>query len=212
MPAMPSNVLSTRRFLPGTTGWTASDLDDPAVERAWLRGSYEIVEGVLTTMPPAYFAGGNATVNLTLLLKEYSKRQKLRWRFATEADIEVDELRVPRADAVMLTPRDARRQDAAAKARGKADPQRVRILVPPTLIIESVSPGHELHDRRTKKAWYAEFGVPHYWIVDAYEKTLECFRLDGAKYQLDAKGNGDQNIKRVAFAGLTIPLRGVWEE
>jgi hypothetical protein len=45
-------ALVARPFLPGTTGWTASDLDDPAIERGWIRGSYEIVEGVLTTMPP----------------------------------------------------------------------------------------------------------------------------------------------------------------
>ena len=50
---------SSKPFEPGTTGWTASDLDDPAIEREWFRGRYEIVEGVLTKMPPAYFTGGD---------------------------------------------------------------------------------------------------------------------------------------------------------
>lgn len=202
----------TRRFEPGTTGWTASDLDDPAIEREWFRGAYEIVEGVLTTMPPAYFAGGNATANLIVLLTAYSRKNRLRWKVATEADIEVDELRVPRADTVILTPKDIKRQDELAKGRGRADPRRVRLLVPPTLIIESISPGHELHDERTKKAWYAEFGVPHYWIANAYQQTLECFRLDGGKYRLDAKGKGHQIIKRVGFPGLAIPLKEIWDD
>ena len=125
----------TRPFKPGTTGWTASDLDDPQIEREWFKGHYEIVEGVLTTMPPAYFAGGNAAANLIFLLKAHSKSQKLGWRFATETDIVIDDLRVPRVDAVMLTPSDAKRQEQAARAMGKVDPKRVRILVPPTLII-----------------------------------------------------------------------------
>lgn len=48
---------SSRPFEPGTTGWTVHDLDDPEIERQWFEGRYEIVEGVLTKMPPAYFTG-----------------------------------------------------------------------------------------------------------------------------------------------------------
>jgi Uma2 family endonuclease len=87
----------------------------------------------------------------------------------------------------------------------------VRILIPPTLIIESVSPGHELHDRRTKKSWYAGFGVAHYWIVDAYARTLDCFRLDAGQYVLHAKGKDAQVLKRLPFPDLVIPLRELWE-
>jgi Uma2 family endonuclease len=201
----------TRPFKPGTTGWTASDLDDPAIERQWVKGNYEIVEGVLTTMPPAYFAGGNAVANLIYLLKAHSKAAQLGWRFATEADIVIDPLRVPRVDAVMLTSGDAKKQEQAARASGKVDPKRVRILVPPTLIIESISPGHELHDTRTKKAWYCEFGAPNYWIVDAYKKTFECFSLNGKKYSLQTKGKENQTLKRLSFSDLVIPLQEVWE-
>ena len=41
-----------KRFVAGTLGWTADDLDDPRIERLWDQGRYEIVEGVLTQMPP----------------------------------------------------------------------------------------------------------------------------------------------------------------
>ena len=53
-----------RRFEPGTTGWSADDLDDPEIERLWFQGAYEIVEGVLTKMPPAYFDGSIAVQRL----------------------------------------------------------------------------------------------------------------------------------------------------
>jgi Uma2 family endonuclease len=202
---------STRPFEPGTLGWVASDLDDPAIAREWFKGSYEIVEGVLTTMPPAYFAGGNAAANLMFMLQSHSKEYKLGWRFAAEADIVVDEIRVPRADVVMLTHEDAKKQDAAARAAGNPDPKCVRILIPPTLIIESVSREHELHDRRTKKSWYGGFGVAHYWIVDACAKTLDCFRLDGAQYIVHAKGKDEQILEGLPFPELVIPLRELWE-
>jgi Uma2 family endonuclease len=204
-------LTAIRPFKPGTTGWTASDLDDPAIERKWFEGHYEIIEGVLTTMPPAYFAGGNAAANLIYVLKSHSRANGLGWRFATEADIVIDELRVPRVDGVMLTPGDSKTQERAARASGKVDSKRVRILVPPTLVIESVSPGHELHDTRTKKAWYCEFGVPNYWIVDAYRKTMDCFVLSGKRYAVQSKGKKNQVLKDLAFSGLEIPLQEIWE-
>jgi Uma2 family endonuclease len=197
---------------PGTMGWTASDLDDPAVERAWFNGRYEILQGVLTIMPPAYFTGGSAPLNLLTLLKAFVKARGMGERMAMEVDIIIDEQRVLRADAVLLTPDDQRRQEAAARAANRPDLRRTRILIPPTLILESISPGHERHDRETKRRWYAEFGVPHYWIVDAYRQSLDCLRLDAGVYIVDAQGGGDATLQPAAFPGLVIPLRDLWND
>jgi Uma2 family endonuclease len=129
-----------------------------------------------------------------------------------EVDIIIDELRVARTDAVLLLPADARRQTRAARAAGRRDVKRTRILVPPTLLIESVSPGHEEHDRRVKRRWYAEFGVPKYWILDAFAQTLECLRLKGGRYVRDVHGKGRRIIKPAAFAGLALDPGAVWED
>jgi len=169
---MPSADTSAKPFTPGTTGWTAADLDDPEIERQWFAGRYEIVEGVLTTMPPAYFVGGNSLYRLMYRISRHLEDQGLPWEFANEVDLIVDETRVGVADAALLTPEDLQRQEAAARRARRVDSRRTRILIPPTLLIESISPGHELHDRRTKRRWYAEFGVPNYWIMDAFERSL----------------------------------------
>lgn len=203
---------TSRPFKVGTPGWSASDLDDPVIERQWFAGRYELVEGVLTEMPAAYFAGGNAVANVLVQVSAYSKAHRLKWRFATEADIVIDQARVVVADLAMLTPADSKRQTEAMKSAGKSDPRRVRILAPPTLIVESVSPGHELHDRRTKFRWYAEFGVPNYWIVDAYTKSFDCFRLEQGAYALDATGKSVQTLEPSAFEGLQLNLREIWED
>jgi Uma2 family endonuclease len=94
---------------------------------------------------------------------------------------------------------------------GKPDLNRVRLLVAPTLVIESISPGHELHDRRIKRAWYAEFGIANYWMIDAFGRTLECLRLERDQYVVDVQGEGDQTLTPSAFPGLVIPLRQLWE-
>jgi Uma2 family endonuclease len=209
---MSSVAASSRPFVPGTTGWTANDLDDPTIERQWFEGRYEIVDGVLTTMPPAYFTGMRPLQELIFILKAHLKKQNLHDDFGGEVDVIIDEDRFAGADAVWLTPQDQEKQRRAVLAGGKSDPERVRILVPPTLVIESISPCHERDDERTKRRWYAEFGVPNYWILNGFSRSLKCLVLDGKDYRVDAEGRGADEIRPSLFPGLTIPLAQLWLE
>jgi len=203
---------SARPFEPGTTGWTADDLDDPQIEACWVRGRYEIVEGVLTKMPPAYFVGGQSPFKLMKFVDAHLLKTGQPAEFSLEVEIIIDAARVLRADAALLTPADEAKQAQAAKLARRVDPERTRILIPPTLVIESVSPGHESHDRHTKKRWYAEFGVSNYWILDAFARSLECHRLDGGAYALDSQGAGQDTLHVAAFGGLAIPLAKLWKD
>lgn len=207
---MASTDVEIRRFEPGTTGWTVDDLEDPAIERQWFNGAYEIVDGVLTKMPPAYFSGGESLYNLMRAVDEHAKSLGVKARFSTEVDIVVSRRRVARADAAMLLPDDTAKQAAAARQMGKRDLKRARIYVPPTLVIESVSPGHESHDAEVKRAWYREFGVRHYWLLDAFKQTLDCLRLGTGQYYVDAAGQADGTVRPSLFPGLTLNLRDIW--
>jgi Uma2 family endonuclease len=215
-PSTPDAV--EKPFEPGTTGWSAADLDDPRIEREWLGGRYEIVEGVLATMPAAYFSGGEAVENLIFLLKAHLRPQGIRGGFAQEVDIILNDSRVLRADAVYMAPEVKNRLAAAARAAGRRDLRRTRILIPPTLVIESISLGHERHDEQTKRRWYAEFGIPHYWLFNTSNLSLRCLALvepEGAEavsYRVDAEGRGEEEVRPSLFPGLVIPLAEVWEE
>lgn len=208
---MPQANTTTRTFEPGTTGWTAADLDDPLIEAKWFSGGYEIVEGVLTKMSPAYFAGGRALKRLERMVEDSLEQQGIRSDFASDVDLVVDDLRIARPDSMLLTVSDQKRQAAAALAAGRVDPDQARILIPPTLIIESVSPGHEQHDRKTKRTWYAEFNVPNYWILDYFRRSLECLVLANGSYRLDVAGHGGDVVRPSAFRPLVIPLASLWE-
>ena len=199
-----------RPFVPGTPGWAASDLDDPEVERLWFEGSYEIVNGVLTTMAPAFYVGGKATSILLRIGIGYLEDRGMGGSFGTEVDIIIDESRVVKADAIHMSADDEKRQAEAVAVAGRIDAERTRILVPPTIIIEAISPGHERHDRITKMRWYAEFKVPNYWILDPFAKTLDCHVLDGNAYRLDLSGKGSDEISTRVFPGLVISLKRLW--
>ena len=105
-----------------------------------------------------------------------------------------------------------RRGERAARrsSSGPRDPERTRILVPPTLVIESLSPGHEAHDRRTKRKWYAEFGVPNYWLFDPFARSMECLMLESGTYRVDRHARGDDELRPSLFPGLVVPLGEVW--
>lgn len=206
-----TDTLVHREFVPGTTGWSVEDLDDPAIEARWNAGNYEIVEGVLTTMPPAYFDSGYALQNLLFLLQAHVTARQSGGGFATEVDVILSPRRLPRADAAYLSATDLEKQKRAdAPGRGASDLVYGRVLVPPTLIIEALSKGHESHDRETKRSWYAEAGVPNYWLLDASARALDCLVLDGRDYRADVAGQHDAELRPALFPGLVIPLGTLW--
>jgi Uma2 family endonuclease len=204
------SLVRSKPFRVGTTGWTASDLDDPRIEAKWEWGRYEIINGVLTRMPPAFFIGGEMLANLIFALLSELKKQKIRGGFSTEADIIIDEDRVVRGDSCYMSPADKKKQVIEAKRHGKPDPDRTRVYVPPTIIIESLSPGHRRHDRVTKFGWYAEFGVKNFWIMDVYKHTLDEFVLERGKYKQRSKLSGNAIFRPAAFPGIQISLSDVW--
>lgn len=213
-PAPPTLPTRRRRFRAGTTGWTAADLDDPQIEMLWERGRYEIVEGVLTRMPAAaYYDPGVALSRLTRHILAFVAPTDPGAEMPAEVDVIVGDRRVPKVDALYLSPSDrqAQKQANARSARGRRKAMVYgRILVPPTLIIESLSRGHEDHDRITKRKWYAEMRVPNYWMLNYFKRSLECLVLDGPDYRTDASGTANDEVRPGAFPGLVIPLARLW--
>jgi Uma2 family endonuclease len=209
--AINMSTLQTRReFIPGTTGWTADDLDDPEIAPLWEAGAYEIVEGVLTLMPPAYYDGTLPPSRLRRIIERYLDATNRPGEFSGETDFIVGRKKVARVHLMFMTPDDHRRQQEANRTRGNPRLRFGRIRVPPTLIVESVSRGHEDHDRETKRAWYAEAAVPNYWILNAFERSLECLQLANGVYDINVAGQNDDAVSPTLFPGLTVRLGELW--
>ncbi len=65
-----------------------------------------------------------------------------------------------------------------------------RLAGPALLVVEVVSPGSRINDTVTKRAAYAEAGVPAYWIVDPALGHLQALRLVDGSYEVYAEGAG----------------------
>jgi len=51
----------------------------------------------------------------------------------------------------------------------------------PDLVVEVLSDGTKTYDRGEKLAWYREYGVREYWIVDLSDTSVGIHDFDGAK-------------------------------
>ena len=80
----------------------------------------------------------------------------------------------------------------------------------PDLVVEIVSPSSARYDRVTKLRWYAQLGVPEYWLVDPQARTLECLVLRDGMYTIAASLAEEETFRPASFEGLEIPLAKLW--
>jgi Uma2 family endonuclease len=113
--------------------------------------------------------------------------------------------------AVMLAEYDAVQPDMVYVSRAREE-----ILSPrafegvPDLIIEITEPATAERDRGLKLQRYAVTGVPHYWIVDALEKTIEERILGVNGYGEPVTCRSGEVFCPMLFPGLEIEVARLW--
>jgi Uma2 family endonuclease len=80
----------------------------------------------------------------------------------------------------------------------------------PDLTVEVIAPSSREYDQTTKLEWYAEIGVPEYWLVDPEAHALQRFQLRDGRYTISAALRGDALFKPDTFQGLELPLAELW--
>ncbi len=76
----------------------------------------------------------------------------------------------------------------------------------PDLAVEIISESDEDLDRITKMDEYAHAGIPEYWIVDPYARTVEIYLLNGEAYQLAATLAEGQTLTSSQLPGLEVSV------
>jgi len=157
---------------------------------------YEILAGEIYITPAPSPYHQYTSKRLQRVLEEYFERG--------ERDLVVFNAPID----VILANDDIAQPDLVVAARSQIS--RRGIEGAPALVVEILSPARVDYDRLTKARRYALRGVTHFWIVDPGTRTLECFRLEGAAYRLEASAAGEEGLQVPSFAGLTVPLAGLW--
>jgi Uma2 family endonuclease len=81
----------------------------------------------------------------------------------------------------------------------------------PDLVVEVISPSSTRYDRVTKLRYYAQLGIPEYWMVDPGARTVERLVLADASYVIAGSCSDSEPFRPASFDGLEIPLAKLWE-
>jgi Uma2 family endonuclease len=93
-----------------------------------------------------------------------------------------------------------------------ARPQAPWTDLPPDWICEVLSPGTRRIDLTDKRRLYAQAGVPHLWLVDPQEQTLEAFAFRNGEWTLIAALKDDDEARVPPFEAISFSLSVLWPE
>ncbi len=79
------------------------------------------------------------------------------------------------------------------------------------LVVEIMSPTNRRKDRLQKMEIYRKAGIPHYWLVDPEENTLEAFLLKDGNYTLVFVGGPGDKFNHPSFPGLDLDLDKIFD-
>ncbi len=92
--------------------------------------------------------------------------------FSAPVDVQFSEFDVVQPDLVVVLNENVR----------KITPTKIKVA--PNLVVEILSPPTSDYDRTHKKNLYEKFGVQEYWLVDAFEQSVEQWVLADCKLEL----------------------------
>ena len=81
----------------------------------------------------------------------------------------------------------------------------------PDLVVEVMSQDRA-KDLIRNRRWYAEAGIPEYWIVDPVNDTLTILELAGSQYIERAVLGRNDTLTTPTLPGLSIPLTELFDD
>jgi Uma2 family endonuclease len=156
----------------------------------------EILDGELNVTPSPVPRHQRVAFEISRLLDDYAK-QSGGEVYIAPVDVVLSAENVVIPDIVFAA------SDRLHTIREKA------IFGVPSLIVEVLSPSTQHIDRGQKRAIYARFGVPEYWLVDPDANTVErCSGPSGDGYQTIEVFSG--NMPAATLPGFVLPFEKVF--
>ncbi len=174
---------------PPSGQWTVADYEQLPSDA----GRFELINGVLRMAPAPSPQHQTITGLIFFYLFQHIQLAGRGRVFTAPIDVELDVTTVVQPDVVVIL--------HGSKAQITAQ----RIVGPPDLIVEVVSPGTASYDRREKRDRYAAAGVREYWIADPGHRVVELLTLEGSDYRAEHVYRGKAIIPSVVLPEWQTP-------
>lgn len=153
---------------------------------------YELIGGVIYVSPSPLVKHQYVSSRLHRVLSDYLADESRGALLYAPLDVELGPHDIVQPDLVFVR----------AEHRKRITTR--RIVGPPDLVIEILSPSNPGHDLVRKAALYASAGVPEYWIVDPRTDTVRVLTLGDQTY-VEAH-DSTETVRSRVLDGLEIPV------
>ena len=83
-------------------------------------------------------------------------------------------------------------------------------VIAPDWVCETISDSTRELDLNGKRPVYAREGIPHLWLVDPVDRTLEAFELHDGQWLRIASVKDDEPVNIRPFDAITFSLGNLW--
>jgi len=160
---------------------------------------YEVVDGDLYLTPAPSWGHQLSIGNLYSLLWNWIRERRLGYIVQAPLGVVLDNENGVQPDILYVS----RERASIISQRG--------LEGAPDLVVESLSPSTEARDRGIKMRRYAAAGIPHYWLLDSQQETLEAYRLGPNGYDLAGIFARGASFRPDLFPGLEIAIDDLWD-
>ena len=161
----------------------------------------EIVDGTLHTHPrpaPPHAVASSSLGSDLLTTFQFGRGGPGGWWIIFEPELHV-------GDDILVPDLAGWRRERMAEL-----PDTAYFALAPDWVCEVLSASTRKLDLHEKRPVYAREGVPHLWLVDPTDRTLEAFELHEGQWLLIASAKNDDPVSIRPFDAITFSLGDLW--
>lgn len=152
----------------------------------------QLIDGELVMAPAPIPAHQSTSGDVYMLVRSLIPNGRV---FYAPIDVEFDAENIPQPDIVWV----------ADNSRCRIGEK--RLYGPPDLIVEVLSPGTALMDKRDKFLLYEKYAVSEYWIVAPIERYVEVYTIVDGRYLLQGVYGVDDSFQSAVMGGVSVEVK-----
>lgn len=162
---------------------------------------HELIDGELRMPAAPIWRHQRISGNVFVPLRSHAEGRGLGYVVHSPIDVVLDPNR-----PLVLQP------DVLYIARERAAIIRDKVYGAPDLVVEIFSGGGGLFDRTEKAAFYAQYGVREYWLVDPDAETVEVRRLEAGRYETIGVFRRGDMLRSHLLPDLRLPVDQIFAD
>lgn len=129
----------------------------------------EVVDGMVREPPSPFCSHQSVVLRTARVLCDHVEREHLGTVAVAPLDVVLDRERV-----LIVQP------DVLFVSTARLSIIQEQVWGAPDLVVEVLSPGTEARDRHERRAWYRQYGVREYWLIDPQHEQILVIDFSGA--------------------------------